>query len=759
MEEQKEQKRDPALEVENRDTQVEVQTENQTIIEVDLFQGKTPTHTRHQSLEEIAVDQIKVWRNKTTTMQGSDFINGVVTSPLSTLAPGLAGKKTETFLCQICYCNQNFDDKAVELKCGHKFCRDCLENWLRTQTDSGSIEHICIFRQEHPSQVEIEFQPKQKLGMRINAFGSVMAVEEGSVAKGYGIKVGWTLNKVLGIDEDELYIMLAESENTAEQLEKKAILPWTGVFDTYTEDFDAACHCVIENDVLEDLLGEETFKKYERFKRFAENEHLRECPWPDCQEEQLGDLKSPLMKCTKCEREYCYNHSNAHPGLTCEEYEAKMFQEFKRNRRGAGGKVIECPGCGRDIQKSSGCNHMTCPNCNTEFCWVCGKTITGSVYDHYENSSCYQFRYEAFPYIEVDDDDPFGVWGWFVLYCLGGLICSGPIIIIWALGTLIFVPVFTLRLTCSIWEDGISSLDMEDLFEESVSQIGEFFEALIPIACSCIFGWLCFGPLFAIGCIGGCGYLIWKYCIRISEKMFYTYFDGSEIDVVDGEYRVRTIEGEELLGRWYSLNSVIAFLESRRTTEGVLVVNVIKESGEGPDMPDGFDGFTKFQITLENGEVLPTVFESIEKVKKFLIERKQKMQDEDLDDTAVGEDFEVETPRPDPSRIYLCRFSSYMTDPDSDSDISYSDSDVEAMNQNGPTTIIARDDRPSSPLTLGVTLEDWKEDATSEGGEDFGLVDIIDINPEMWVDENRKDQSEEIIVEDSKRTMDFKVVD
>ena len=45
MEEQKEQKRDPALEVENHDAQVEVQTENQTIIEVDLFQGKTPTHT------------------------------------------------------------------------------------------------------------------------------------------------------------------------------------------------------------------------------------------------------------------------------------------------------------------------------------------------------------------------------------------------------------------------------------------------------------------------------------------------------------------------------------------------------------------------------------------------------------------------------------------------------------------------------------------------------------------------------------------
>lgn len=30
-----------------------------------------------------------------------------------------------------------------------------------------------------------------------------------------------------------------------------------------------------------------------------------------------------------------------------------------------------CPGCGSSIQKSSGCNHMTCKKCNAEFCYVC----------------------------------------------------------------------------------------------------------------------------------------------------------------------------------------------------------------------------------------------------------------------------------------------------------------------------------------------------------------------------------------------------
>ncbi|KZS89203.1 hypothetical protein SISNIDRAFT_391688, partial [Sistotremastrum niveocremeum HHB9708] len=40
-----------------------------------------------------------------------------------------------------------------------------------------------------------------------------------------------------------------------------------------------------------------------------------------------------------------------------------------------------CPGCRTPIERTYGCNHMTCPTpgCNTHFCYVCGDSIVRSV--------------------------------------------------------------------------------------------------------------------------------------------------------------------------------------------------------------------------------------------------------------------------------------------------------------------------------------------------------------------------------------------
>ena len=54
------------------------------------------------------------------------------------------------------------------------------------------------------------------------------------------------------------------------------------------------------------------------------------------------------------------------------------------------GEIAICPDCENIIQKTGGCNHITC-NCGTEFCWRCN--------ERYDNCFCRQDETETEEYI------------------------------------------------------------------------------------------------------------------------------------------------------------------------------------------------------------------------------------------------------------------------------------------------------------------------------------------------------------------------
>lgn len=102
------------------------------------------------------------------------------------------------------------------------------------------------------------------------------------------------------------------------------------------------------------------------------------CPTPNCGYLfffNQGD--STDFKCEKCKKRYCLKCKvDYHIGSTCEQYEQwaiengladELFSDFL-----SGSKFKKCPGCNRFVEKSFGCNHMTC-RCKTEFCYLCGR--------------------------------------------------------------------------------------------------------------------------------------------------------------------------------------------------------------------------------------------------------------------------------------------------------------------------------------------------------------------------------------------------
>lgn len=62
-----------------------------------------------------------------------------------------------------------------------------------------------------------------------------------------------------------------------------------------------------------------------------------------------------------------------------------------------------CPQCEAHIEKISGCNHMTCSECKTQFCYLCGSKWEG----HTENSEeCKRIREEKMREAEKNEDKP-----------------------------------------------------------------------------------------------------------------------------------------------------------------------------------------------------------------------------------------------------------------------------------------------------------------------------------------------------------------
>lgn len=61
-----------------------------------------------------------------------------------------------------------------------------------------------------------------------------------------------------------------------------------------------------------------------------------------------------------------------------------------------------CPECNTPVQKTHGCNHMTCFQCQTHFCYLCGFWLDGSnPYSHFNKpGTCYQKLWE----LEEGDD-------------------------------------------------------------------------------------------------------------------------------------------------------------------------------------------------------------------------------------------------------------------------------------------------------------------------------------------------------------------
>jgi len=143
---------------------------------------------------------------------------------------------------------------------------------------------------------------------------------------------------------------------------------------------DPDCKEFMSPNEVKHVVDAETYAKYEEFalaSALNSMPDIRWCPKPNCKNAMIGEEQNPMMICSnpQCRFTFCFNCKEEwHADATCEQ-----FQEWRHENSEADAKYDEwvkanakkCPKCQAPIEKNGGCNHMTCKNCQYEFCWLC----------------------------------------------------------------------------------------------------------------------------------------------------------------------------------------------------------------------------------------------------------------------------------------------------------------------------------------------------------------------------------------------------
>ena len=106
--------------------------------------------------------------------------------------------------------------------------------------------------------------------------------------------------------------------------------------------------------------------------------------------------------CRQCSYCWCFPCASPwHEGISCRQYLKgdRLLQDWAKQVSQGQVNAQKCPKCKILIQKSSGCDHMHCPRCKTDFCYRCGDSLRRLKFfgDHYSKLSVFgcKYRYKA----------------------------------------------------------------------------------------------------------------------------------------------------------------------------------------------------------------------------------------------------------------------------------------------------------------------------------------------------------------------------
>ncbi|KAM9234865.1 E3 ubiquitin-protein ligase RNF217 [Dugong dugon] len=166
-----------------------------------------------------------------------------------------------------------------------------------------------------------------------------------------------------------------------------------------------------ETTVIYNLTHEDSIK----YKYFLELGRIDSStkPCPQCKHfttfKKKGHIPTPSrseskykIQCPTCQFVWCFKcHSPWHEGVNCKEYKKgdKLLRHWASEIEHGQRNAQKCPKCKIHIQRTEGCDHMTCSQCNTNFCYRCGEKYRQLRFfgDHTSNLSIFGCKYRYLP--------------------------------------------------------------------------------------------------------------------------------------------------------------------------------------------------------------------------------------------------------------------------------------------------------------------------------------------------------------------------
>ena len=154
---------------------------------------------------------------------------------------------------------------------------------------------------------------------------------------------------------------------------------------------EATCNVPVAIPFIRRFLPAQTFQNLieAAFHKYLEQhqQELKYCTTPDCRQIYRRRTDKTALQCPACFSTICPScDEEAHAGMSCEEkriLKNPAEQERLNEQLAASSGYKRCPTCRVMIEKTEGCNHMTC-KCGAHICWKCMDVFqTGQeTYDH-----------------------------------------------------------------------------------------------------------------------------------------------------------------------------------------------------------------------------------------------------------------------------------------------------------------------------------------------------------------------------------------